>query len=200
MRVLLVLAHPRADSFNAAVANALSEGMGEGGCRVDLADLYAEGFRPGLSAEDLATFETGGIPPDVVRYQDRVRAAQGLAFVFPVWWFGQPAVLKGFFDRVFFEDFAFRFTDGGRVEGLLTHRKALVVNTAGAKEDFYKAFAFDGPLKKTLDEWTLKMCGVKEVEHVIFHDVLNTTDAARKSYLEKARALGRTFFGGCEKT
>ena len=194
MRVLLVLAHPRGDSFNAAVAKALSDGLEEGGCRVDLADLYTEGFRPGLSAEDLATFEAKDTPPDVASYQDRVRAAQGLAFVFPVWWFGQPAMLKGFFDRVFFENFAFRFTPNGAVEGLLSHRKALVVNTAGAKEDFYKAFGFDGPLRKTLDEWTLKICGVREVEHVIFHDVVNTTDAVRHSYLEKARTLGRTFF------
>ncbi len=195
MRVFVVLAHPRPDSFNAAVVQALTGGLEEAGHVVDTADLYAEGFRPELSAGDMAAFEAGGAPQDVALYQERVLRARGLAFVFPVWWFGQPAMLKGFFDRVFFENFAFRFAEGGRVEGLLDHPRALVINTAGANEMLYRSFRLDGPLRKTLDEWTLKMCGVRKVEHVIFHDVANITDAARRRILEKARTLGRTFFG-----
>ena len=194
MRVLVLLAHPKPESFNAAILKAFVGGLVEAGHEPDVADLYKEDFRPALSSEDLTFMGREAPDPAVRAYQARILAAQGLAFLFPVWWFGPPAMLKGFVDRVFQENFAFRFKEGGLVEGLLRHRRALVLNTTGASALLYRTFGFGKPLQQSFCDWTLRFCGIKEVEQVLFHEVVNTDDAARAKYLVEARRLGREFF------
>jgi len=98
-------------------------------------------------------------------------------------------------DRVFQENFAFRFLPGGLVEGLLSHPKALVLNTTGTGALLYRTFGFDKPLQKTFCEWTLRFCGVKEVKQVLLHNAVEADDATRRGYLEQAGKLGREFFG-----
>jgi NAD(P)H dehydrogenase (quinone) len=195
VRVLVVLAHPNRDSFNAALCREFCQGLHDAGHEPDVANLYADDFDPRLGARELDRMGSVEPEPAVEAYQKRVLAAQGLAFLFPVWWFGPPAILKGFVDRVFQENFAFRFTAGGLVEGLLLHRKALVLNTTGTGAFPYRAFGFDKPLQKTFCEWTLKFCGVKEVKHLLLHDVVKTDAATRRGYLDQAGTLGREFFG-----
>jgi NAD(P)H dehydrogenase (quinone) len=194
MQVLIVLAHPKSDSFNAAVCKALVEGLRQAGHSAEVADLYAEGFVPSLNGAELETLGTGPPAKDVARYQERILAAQALAFIFPVWWFGPPAILKGFIDRVFQENWAYRFKASGLVEGLLPHDKALVVSSAGASAKLYKLFRFGKPMRKTFDEWTLKVCGIRQIKHVTFHDVVVTDDKTRATYLKEVERLGRTYF------
>jgi NAD(P)H dehydrogenase (quinone) len=121
-------------------------------------------------------------------------AAQALAFVFPVWWAAPPAVLKGFVDRVIQENFAFRFGEDGAVEGLLPQQKALVITTTGATREQYEAIGFGRALENTWDDWTLRMCGVRQVEHHYFYAVPDADEATRLSYLAEARRLGRESF------
>jgi NAD(P)H dehydrogenase (quinone) len=195
MHILIVLAHPRPASLNAAVCDALCSGLRETGHTIDLADLNAEGFDPVLRGPELDQLGAGPPGKDVAAYQQRMLRADALAFIFPVWWFGLPAILKGFIDRVFQEGFAFRFTSRGRVRGLLAHKSALVICTAGASSSLYRLFRFSRPLEKTFVEWTLKTCGIRTVRQVIFHDVKNVSAAARARYLKQARRLGREYFG-----
>jgi NAD(P)H dehydrogenase (quinone) len=177
------------------VAGALADSLVRAGHEVDLLDLYTEGFRPEMRAEDLDAVKTGRFAPDVAALQERVSAAQGLAFVFPVYWFGPPAMVKGFVDRVLFEGFAFRFLPGGRVAGLLRHDRALVLCTAGASTLLYRTFGFHRPMRKVLVDWTLRMCGIRNVRLEVFHGVVEATPARRAGYLETARRLGQRFFG-----
>ena len=155
----------------------------------------AQNFDPRLRTGELRRMGSGTPEPGVKAFQDRILAARGLAFLFPVWWFGPPAILKGFVDRVFQENFAFRFLPGGLVEGLLNHPKALVLNTTGTGALLYRTFCFDKPLHKTFCEWTLRFCGVKEVRQVLLHNAVEADDATRRGYLEQAGTLGREFFG-----
>ena len=194
MRILIVLANPKADSFNAAVCAALGEGLQAAGHEIDVADLNSEEFNPVLLGPELDKFGTGPPLDDVVRYQQRILGADALAFIFPVWWFGLPAILKGFVDRVFQEGFAFRFTENGKVQGLLSHHKALVIGTAGASATAYRLFRFGRPLERTFGQWTLKMCGIRAVRYVLLYDVDNIDDAARARYLKKVRQLGFRYF------
>ncbi len=194
MRILIVLAHPGSDSFNAAVCAALSAGLRAAGHEIDVADLNAEGFDPVLRGPELKTIGAGTPLADVIRYQQRILRADALAFVFPVWWFGLPAILKGFVDRVFQEGFAFRFTGSGKVRGLLPHKKALVIGTAGAPAALYRLCRFGKPLERAFGEWTLKMCGIRAVRYVLLYDVVNTDAAARERYLQKVRLLGLRYF------
>lgn len=108
MRVLVVYCHPVAESFNAAVRDAVIRGLTRAGHEVDLLDLYAEGFDPLLSRQARLDYHTPGVNAlPVADHLARVRAVEGMVIVAPTWWYGPPAMLKGWFDRVFvpFETF-----------------------------------------------------------------------------------------------
>ncbi len=194
MRIFVVLTHPNPESFNAALCAELCAGILEAGHETDVADLHAEGFEPVLGRAELETIGTGRPLPDVAAYQVRILRADALAFLFPVWWFGVPAMLKGFIDRVFQEGFAFRFASGGRVKGLLRHEKALVLCTTGMSRPLYRLYRFGRPLEKTFDDWTLRICGVRDVRRVVYYSVAGVTDTTRARYLKEARRLGREYF------
>lgn len=137
-------------------------------------------------------------PKDVLAQQERVARAQALVFIAPVWFLGFPAILKGWFDRVFTLGFAFNLSaEGwhGDVAGripLLKHEKALIINTTIFNEKTYQA-GFGEAMGRLMDDWCLRYPGIKTVEHVYFHGVNGADDETRRRYLERAYALGRDF-------
>ncbi len=102
MRVLVVHAHPLKTSFVAALHARVVETLRAGGHEVDDLDLYAEGFDPVLPPEQMRAYVDVTKNAETVRpYVERLRAADALALVFPVWFDGLPAILQGYFQRVF---------------------------------------------------------------------------------------------------
>ncbi len=130
MRAHVVYAHPRAGSFTHAVLDAFTAGLRDAGRTVTVSDLYAKGFQPLLAGEEYrreATAATGRpVAPDVAAEQAALEAADLWAFVYPVWWTDCPAILKGWFDRVWSVGWA--YGDGYEPRRA---RKALVLCTAG---------------------------------------------------------------------
>ena len=127
MRVLVVYCHPRTDSFNAAIHQRVLAGLRAAGHEVDDCDLYAEGFNPVLGAEELAGYHA--VPANrapVQPHVQRLLAAQALVLVFPVWNFGLPAMLKGWFDRVLLPGVSFDMSDPQRIRPGLTHLRHVV--------------------------------------------------------------------------
>ena len=137
-------------------------------------------------------------PRDVQVQQEKVARAQALAFIAPVYFVGFPAILKGWIERVFTLGFAFGLTPEawkGDIEGrvpLLTHEKALIIQTTIFDERAYRAGLADA-MKALVDEWGFRYPGIKQVEHVYFYAVHGADDATRRGYLERAYALGRGF-------
>ena len=121
MRVLLILAHPVPESFAASIARTARETLEADGHSVDLLDLYAENFDPRLTVDERRSyFEDPCDTSRVAGHVARLQAAEALVLVFPQWWFNLPAILKGFFDRVFAPGVAFRHDKaGGRIIPLL---------------------------------------------------------------------------------
>lgn len=113
MRALIVHAHPSPESFSASLSREAAAALGERGHAVDICDLYAENFDPVLP---LATFRSYldpiGARAGVETYAERLKAAEALIFVYPVWHDGPPAILKGYFDRVFVRGVVFEIVDG----------------------------------------------------------------------------------------
>jgi putative NADPH-quinone reductase len=135
MRVLVIYAHPLADSFAAALHRTIVAGLQRSGHAVDDCDLYAEGFDPVLSAAERRAYNTPD--PDltgVAEHVARLRAAEALVLCFPTWWYGMPAILKGYFDRVWAQGVAFRLPEGGGaiLPALTNIKKLWVVTTYGA--------------------------------------------------------------------
>lgn len=133
MRVLMVYAHPREDSFCAALRDATLASLQAAGHEVELRDLYAEGFNPALSAEERGRYHSvldnlAGVESHV----EALRRAEALVLVHPTWWYGMPAMLKGWFDRVWAPGVAFSLGEGA-IEPLLTNiRRIAVVTTYGS--------------------------------------------------------------------
>jgi putative NADPH-quinone reductase len=133
--VLLVYCQPRADSFCAALRDAAAAALGAAGHAVEVRDLYAEGFEPALSPK-----ERGGYYDEAANRRGRIedhaaalRRAEALFLVYPTWWFGPPAMLKGWLDRVWLPGVAFRLGGPGVLRPLLTNiRRIGVVTTYGS--------------------------------------------------------------------
>jgi NAD(P)H dehydrogenase (quinone) len=133
VRILVIYAHPDDSSFHAAIHGRVVAALRHAGHEVDDCDLYAESFDPVLSREERRTYgHTSADTSSVRRHVDRLRRAEGLVFVFPTWYYGMPAILKGYIDRVWLPGVAFEVVDG-RPRPLLGHiERFAVVTTYGA--------------------------------------------------------------------
>jgi NAD(P)H dehydrogenase (quinone) len=134
MRVLVIYCHPRPDSFSAALRDAAVAALTAAGHSVDLRDLYAEGFDPALSPRQRgAYFDEAENMHGLEDHIAALRRAEGLVLVYPTWWFGMPAVLKGWVDRVWVPGVAFRLGGPKALEPLLTGiRRIGIVTTYGS--------------------------------------------------------------------
>jgi NAD(P)H dehydrogenase (quinone) len=134
MHVLLVYCHPRTDSFCFALRNAAFSALRAAGHTVAVRDLYAEGFVPTMSAEERGHYYDAG--PEFCEIAEHIfdlQQADALLLVYPTWWFGLPAMLKGWFDRVWIPGVAFRPRETGGIEPLLMKIRRLgVVTTYGS--------------------------------------------------------------------
>ncbi len=113
MNALVIHAHPSPTSFSAALARETADALARGGSKVDLCDLYAEDFDPVLSPDSFRRYlDAPANRAGVERHVERLLAADALVLVFPVWHDGPPAILKGYFDRVFLRGVVFEIVDG----------------------------------------------------------------------------------------
>ena len=153
MRVLVIYSHPVETSFNAALHGVVVERLRGAGHEVDDCDLYAEDFNPVMSrAERLGYHLIPQNQQPVQRYVDRVMWAEAIVFCFPTWCFGLPAMLKGFFDRVFMPGVAFDMSDPGNVKPALTHlRIVAAVTTYGRPR--WMAFMMGDPPRKAMTRY-----------------------------------------------
>lgn len=188
MRILVLHAHPDPESYNAALCRLAIDALSSRGHAIDLCDLYAEGFNPVLSRDERRGYHdvTGNTAP-VRDHVDRLRAAEGLVLVHPVWNFGPPAILKGYLDRVFLPGVSFALQDG-RVQGALDNiRKAAIVTTYGATR--LRAFMAGDPPRKfatrTLRAITRFRAPVMYLAH---YDMNRSTPETRGAFCETVRS------------
>jgi putative NADPH-quinone reductase len=188
MRVLVLYAHPVETSYGAALHAAVLEGLAAAGHTVDDCDLYAEGFDPVLSRDERLAYHT---PPanqaGVADYVRRLQAAEAVVLVHPVWNFGYPAILKGFFDRVFLPDVSFRIVEGRVKPALHNIGTLMVVATYGA--DKLRAFlAGDPPRKLATRMLRATIRPGARVRYHAHYDMNRSTDDSRARFLARVRA------------
>lgn len=192
MNVLIIYAHPNPRSFNRAILDTVETTLRERGHAIRIHDLYQMQCRAVLDGEDLLRNWRGDLPADTRREQDAILWARKLVFIYPIWWFGPPAILKGWIDRVFTCKFAFDVGPSG-MTGLLTHEKAMVLNTLGGDAATYQAQHWHELLARPMTEGVLGACGIHEVSYRAFYRVPTVTPAERQAMLEEVRTLAATF-------
>ncbi len=201
MQVLILYAHPEPTSFCCALKDAAVAEITARGHAVTVSDLYAEGFDPVAGRHDFETvanadrfhYQTeqlhaareGGFAPDLAREQERFRAADLVILVFPLWWGGPPAILKGWFDRAMAAGFA--YVDGARFQkGLWKEKTGLIgVTTGGTPERFSAGDVYGpiGPILAPLQRLSLEYMGMKALEPFVAYAAPRVDEAARRAYL-----------------
>ncbi len=192
MKVLVLYCHPVEDSFNAAVHAAVLRGLRAARHEVDDCDLYAEGFQPALTREERVAYHD--IPANratVEPYVARLEAAEAMVIVAPVWNFGFPAMLKGFFDRVFIPGVSFGLVDGKVRPKLHNIGKLTAVMTYGG--DRLRAFlAGDAPRKIVTRVLRATIRPGAPVRHIAFYDMNRATEAQLSAFLRRVESeMGR---------
>lgn len=186
MRTLVLFAHPCPESFNAAVHETVVQSLTEAGHEVDDCDLNKEGFQPVLTELERRGYhdEPENIEP-VKPYVERLRAAENLVMVFPVWNYGYPAILKGFMDRVFLPGVSFNLT-GGKVRPNLTHIKSLTACTTygGTK---WRTLMNGDPPRKVVTRSVWYACGMPKKNYLPLYDMNRNTLEQRQAHLKKVR-------------
>lgn len=185
MRVLVVYCHPVETSFHAALHQTVLDSLKAAGHEVDDCDLYAEGFNPVLSrAERLGYHDVPQNRAALQGYVDRLMWAEALVFCFPTWCFGLPAMLKGFFDRLFMPGVAFDISDPANVRPMLTHIKRVAgVVTYGRPR--WMAWYMGDPPRKIVTRYMRRLTGQRAQVDYLAHYHMNV---ATTPQLERFRA------------
>lgn len=192
MRILLVLAHPLENSFAASTAAVAKEALEGSGHTVDLLDLYREEFDPRLTIAERGSYHARSHDASAVAgLVERLKAADGLVLVFPQWWFNFPAILKGFFDRVFAPGVAFDHDPaGGRIIPRLQNIRVFLALTTTGSPWWVVHFYMGNPVRRLLKRGIAAFCS-REVDFrmISLHDMDRATEADRKRHLERVRTL-----------
>lgn len=179
----MLFAHPCPESFSAALHGQVVDRLTARGWEVDDCDLNAEGFNPVLSETERRGYHDAGNTAPVQDYVDRLRAAQALVMVFPVWNFGYPAILKGFLDRVFLPGVSFRLVDG-KVKPNLTHiRKLAAVTTYGGART--RALLVGDPPRRCVTRAVWNVCRPDRMRYIALYDMNRADDARRARFLAR---------------
>lgn len=189
MRILLVYAHPVEGSFASVLRDTAVAALRDAGHEVDLCDLYAEGFEAALSCGERLAYHT--VPANqagVAHHVERLRQAEGIVLVFPSWWYGMPAILKGWFDRVWLPGVAFEFGPQA-IRPLLSNLRLFgVVTTTGAPGWFTRLY-MGNPNRKVLLRGLSRLLPSRRVERfwLALYGIDKSTPLQRERFVAAVR-------------
>lgn len=188
MNILVLYAHPVETSFNAGLHRLIVERLTAAGHNVDDCDLYAEGFDPRLMRQERLDYHNQrGSKDPAAPYVERLLRADALVLSYPVWNYGFPAILKGFFDRVFLPGVSFRLVGGKVRPSLHNIGKVAAVTTYGGSR--FRAIVMGDPPRRLIKR--MLRATVKPGAPVTYlaHYAMNlSTDQTRKSFMAKVAA------------
>jgi len=206
LRVFIVHAHPEPQSFNGALTRTAREALAGTGHELVVSDLYAMGFNPvsdrrnfttvrdpayyRQQAEEAHAAANDGFAPDLQAEMDKLFWCDVLVLQFPLWWFGLPAILKGWVDRV--------FASGGRIygggkwydRGVFAGKRAMCSVTIGGPPPIYSARGLNGPIESILfpiNHGILYFTGFTVIEPFLVHAPVRISDAERAAHLARYR-------------
>lgn len=182
-KILVILAHPNPESFNAALAERYVYSAQKAGAEVNFIKLGDLDFDPILRAGYKSDQE---LEPDLVEAQQQIDSAQHLVIFTPVWWGTTPAILKGFIDRVFLPGWAYKYTNKLPVK-LLSGRTAQVVSTMDSPGFWYR-LVYRNSLQRTLGTATLRFCGFKTKFKMLF-SVRESSSNGREKWLSQVEDM-----------
>jgi len=180
---LIILAHPNPDSFNGAILKTIENKLKEKEYQFISKNLYQLNFNPILNMDDFARMQKSTVAQDVALEHADIEWAKNIILIYPIWWAGQPAILKGWIDRVFSRGFAYAPQEDGTVKGLLSDKTVMVFTTSGSSEENMKQSGMYAAMEKIMLEGILGFCGINNMMYKNFFGVLTATDDERAAML-----------------
>ncbi|WP_312923773.1 NAD(P)H-dependent oxidoreductase [Empedobacter brevis] len=187
-KILIINGHPNKDAFNNGIAIAYKTGAENTGAEVKeilIGDLQ---FNPNLQFGYQKRTE---LEPDLIEAWEKIKWAEHLVWVHPVWWGGLPAVTKGFIDRLFLPGFAFQYKENSVWWDKLLKGKTARIITTLDQPSWYYWLVYGRPSVNQLKKSTLEFCGIKPVKVTYIGVVKIATPEIRNKWIEKVVALGR---------
>ncbi len=186
MKFLIINSHPYEKSFNRQLTQSIEDVLLKKH-EVEVIDLVEDDFNPVMTKEDLKVFAEGkAIDEKVYEYQNKIKTADVLVFVFPIWWGVMPAILKGFIDKVFLQNFAYIYTETG-LQGIL-NKKAVVITTMETTNEIYNNI-LKNPVQNQFVNGTLGMCNIQTERYIQIEKIKSGTDEYRKEEFNKVIQL-----------
>ena len=186
--ILIVNGHPDKESYNYALSKAYIKGAAESKAIVKSINLFDLEFNPNLQYGYRKRTE---LEPDLIDAQEKLKWANHIVWIYPVWWGSVPALMKGFLDRVLLPDFAFKKREGSIWwDKFFTGKSSRIICTLDQPPWYYK-FVNSCPSHNAMKKLTLKFIGVKSVKITTIGPLRLSSDNFRKKWLLKIEKLGR---------
>ncbi|NRF40893.1 NAD(P)H-dependent oxidoreductase [Pedobacter foliorum] len=185
--ILIINGHPNKDSFNYALANAYKEAAIKSGALVTEINIVDLNFNPNLQYGYSNRME---LEPDLLYSLGKIKQADHLVWVHPVWWGGYPAIMKGFIDRLFLPGLTYKYKENSLWwDKLLTGKTARIITTIDQPAWYYR-WIYGNPSINQLKKSTLEFCGIKPVKVITIGIIKTASPIKRSSWLNKVNKLG----------
>ncbi|MBV6715374.1 NAD(P)H oxidoreductase [Paenibacillus chitinolyticus] len=185
MKVLTVVAHPRTDSLTMAVTDRFARGLQDAGHETEVLDLYRSGFNPVLNETDEPDWTDSGkqYSVEVMAEIERMKRHDGLAYIFPLWWYSLPAMLKGYIERVWNHGFAYG-------PQKLPHRKVLWLSLAALTPEQLAKRNYDRMINHQLNVGLAEYAGIPTSKVEFLYDTLSSNPDHIQDLLQQAYEHG----------
>ncbi|NAY91730.1 flavodoxin family protein [Muricauda sp. JGD-17] len=186
--VLIINGHPNKESYNYALSEAYLKGARKrDDVEISQINLNELDFNPVIESGDQYNSE---LEPDLQNAIAKIKKADHLVWVFPMWWYGSPALMKGFIDRTFLPKIAFKFEEGKVFpKKLFKGKSARLIITADTPRWYDKLF-MRSPAINQLKKGTLEFCGIKPVKVTYIAPIIKSKEEFREKWLTKVYLLG----------
>lgn len=166
MNSTIIIANPCSDAFSVNIMNKVSNTLNKKGKSYEIIDLYKDDFNPVMTEEEVKLYSKGEVKDSLVKkYQDILKSTDEIVFIFPIWHNNAPAILKGFFDKVFVKEFAF-IEENQRPKGTLTNiKKGLVITTSESSTEYIKE-DLNSPIESGFIKAILNVVGMTNIKWI----------------------------------
>lgn len=187
-KIVIINGHPNKESLNFAFAEAYKKGALSNNAEVQEIRIIDLKFNPNL---EFGFQKRTELEPDLLEAWEKIKWANHLVWIHPVWWGGIPALMKGFIDRLFLPGFAFQYRENSIFWDKLLKGKTAHIITTLDQPSWYYRFVYARPSINQLKKSTLQFCGVKPVKVSYFGIVKNADEVLRQKWIAQVEALGR---------
>ena len=186
-KILIILGHPVKDTFSDKLTTAYIDHALKSKAEIRYLKLNQLKFDPNFSTGYRGNQE---LEPDLVMAQELIRWADHLVFFYPNWWATFPALLKGFIDRTFLPDFAFKYVKGKRShEKLLTGKSARLIVTMDNSPWYYR-WVLNQPGHHAMKKAVLQFCGINPVNITTIGPIKRSNEPKRQQWINRVSRLG----------